>query len=227
MTNPSPLHEEKYMTQRNSDPLKKTQWRVIYYGPVQSGKSSSLQTIFHQTPFENRGEKFSIHTQPSSDFMYDFMSFKTSTSDKSFKFQLYSAPGGPAYKTIRKFLLQDADGIVVVLDSQIDKWKENRYFLKELQNHLHDLGKSFYSLPLLFQYNKRDLPNIMEIEEMNKTLNLWNFPYVETIANQGNNVFKTLTILTKFLFNQKKVKMTQSIKNLNPSRYAPEKTPVF
>ncbi|MEK7485742.1 MAG: GTPase domain-containing protein [Planctomycetota bacterium] len=215
------------MTQINSDYSKKTHWRVIYYGPPQSGKSSSLQAIFHQTPFEKRGEKFSINTQPSSDFVYDFMSFKTSASSDGFKFQLYSVPGNPSSKTIRKFLLQDADGIVMVIDSQIEKWRENRYFLKELQCHLHELGKNFYSIPLLFQYNKRDLPNIMDLEELNRTLNLWNFPYVETVANQGIDVFKTLTILTKFLSNKKKASATQVFKNSSSPFCSAEKMPVF
>lgn len=190
---------------QNNTVRKKTTWRVVYYGAAKGGKTTNLQFIFEQTPPANRGELTSIASQEHQYFFYDYMSFKLDVVLKTeAKFQLYTVPGAPTCYPVRQFLLRDVDGIIFVVDSQYSKMHENFQSLRELQHYLREVGKEITSIPIVFQYNKRDLPESANIEELNKQLNYWNFPYQETTAFQGNGVFQTLQLLTRLMLNVKK-----------------------
>ncbi len=173
--------------------------KIVYYGPGMSGKTTNLQVIFDKTPDTNKGQMLSLSTDGDRTLYFDFLpldlgeikGFKT-------KFQLYTVPGQVYYNATRKLVLKGVDAVVFVADSDPAKRDENIESLQNLQDNLKEMGLEVVKdIPLVIQYNKRDLPNVMSVEEMRKDLNLWGVPDFEAIAIKGEGVFKTLKVISK------------------------------
>ena len=172
---------------------KEIQCKIVYYGPGMSGKTTNLELVHEKTPGEARGELTSIATTGERTLYFDYMPLDLgSIAGIRTKFQLYTVPGQIYYKSTRRLVLQGVDGIVFVADSSASKLEENKESMRDLEDNLKEMGRAVGDLPIVIQYNKRDIPDAMSIEDLQKQLNVHNLPYFEAIAPNGQGVFQTL-----------------------------------
>ncbi len=179
---------------------KEIQCKIVYYGPGMSGKTTNLELIHAKAPDGHRGELTSIATTGERTLYFDYMPLDLGQiAGISTKFQLYTVPGQIYYKSTRRLVLQGVDGIVFVADSSADKMRENKESLADLEDNLKEIGKTVKDLPIVIQYNKRDLPDAMPIEELQRELNPHGFPMTEATATLGDGVFPTLKHLASLV----------------------------
>jgi len=170
--------------------------KIVYYGPGMSGKTTNLEVVHQRAPSPNRGDLTSISTDGDRTLFFDFMPLDLGTvAGMRTCFQIYTVPGQVYYNSTRKLVLQGVDGVVFVADSSASMVQENLESLKNLEQNLNEYGKSLASLPHIIQFNKRDLPDALPVEEMHKLLNAHNAPCIEAVANTGQGVFPTLKAL--------------------------------
>jgi len=142
----------------------------------------------------------SLATEMDRTLFFDFLPMDIG-SVKGFKtkFQLYTVPGQIYYNASRKLILKGVDGIVFVADSQIERFEDNIESVDNLLENLAEHNLKIEDIPFVMQYNKRDLPNISSIEDLQQALNPWNVPYFEAVATQGIGVFETLKAVSKMI----------------------------
>jgi signal recognition particle receptor subunit beta len=172
--------------------------KVVYYGPGVCGKTTSLQYIHERIAPVQRGRLLSLATETDRTIFFDLLPLKLGEI-RGFKlrFQLYTVPGQVKYNKTRKLVLQGADAIVFVADSQVNRREKNIESFRNLQDNLKEQGKNLNDLPLVFAYNKRDLDNILSIEQLNQDLNPKNLPYFPAVATKGVGVMETLEAISK------------------------------
>ena len=181
--------------------------KIVYYGPGVSGKTTNLQFVFKKIPSDTRGELIILATDADRTLYFDFLPVNVgSIQGFATKFQLYTVPGQVYYNATRKLVLRGVDGIVFVADSQNEKIDENIESLQNLKDNLIEYGYDPDEIPMVIQYNKRDLPNAAPIEEMQRILNEKNLPYYESVASTGEGVFKTLKAISKLVHEQIRTK---------------------
>jgi signal recognition particle receptor subunit beta len=175
--------------------------KLVYYGAGLSGKTTNLEAIYEAVPDTSRGKMVSMKTQSDRTLFFDLlpldlgeiMGFKT-------RFLLYTVPGQVFYNATRKLVLKGADAIVFVADSEVGKMEENRESLQNLRDNLAEYKLSLDDIPWVIQYNKRDLPNVYTIEELNKELLPGGkVPHFEAVATQGKGVFETFRGISHLL----------------------------
>lgn len=167
--------------------------KIVYYGPGRSGKTTNLQYIHGQVPEDRRGRMVSLATETDRTLFFDFLPLDLGTiSGFQTRFQLYTVPGQVYYDATRKLVLQGADGVVFVADSQRQQRDENVESFRNLQVNLLEQGVDPRTIPIVLQYNKRDLPDVMSLEEMDDLLNYRDLPRYEAQALGGIGVFDTL-----------------------------------
>lgn len=177
--------------------------KIVYYGPGLSGKTTNLQFVFKKIPAETRGELISLATDADRTLYFDFLPLNIGTIQGfATKFQLYTVPGQVYYNATRKLVLRGVDGLVFVADSQAEKLDENIESLQNLKDNLIEYGYDIDLIPMAIQYNKRDLPSAMSIEELEKALNPAGWPFFEAVASSGEGVFKTLKAISKMVLEQ-------------------------
>ncbi|MBI4421948.1 MAG: GTPase domain-containing protein [Gemmatimonadetes bacterium] len=169
--------------------------KIVYYGPGRSGKTTNLQYIFGRVPQDRRGNMVSLATQTDRTLFFDFLPIELGTiSGFTTRFQLYTVPGQVYYNATRKLVLQGADGVVFVVDSQVRQLDENLESLQNLQSNLLEQGVDIRATPLVLQYNKQDLPPelVLRPQELDEALNFRGVPSVPADALAGPGVFETL-----------------------------------
>ncbi len=175
--------------------------KLVYYGAGLSGKTTNLEAIYEAVPDTSRGKMVSMKTQSDRTLFFDLlpldlgeiMGFKT-------RFLLYTVPGQVFYNATRKLVLKGADAIVFVADSEVGKMEENKESLGNLRANLTEYGIQLDSIPWVLQYNKRDLPNVYTVEELNAELNPGNrVPSFEACARDGKGVFETFRGISHLL----------------------------
>jgi small GTP-binding protein len=169
--------------------------KIVYYGPGRSGKTTNLQYIYGQVPDERKGRMVSLATQTDRTLFFDFLPLDLGAiSGFSTKFQLYTVPGQVYYNATRKLVLQGADGVVFVADSQLRQLDENIESLQNLQANLLEHTIDVRTLPMVLQYNKQDLPRelILSKDELDDALNFRGAPAFPADALHGAGVFETL-----------------------------------
>jgi len=167
--------------------------KIVYYGPGRSGKTTNLQYVHGQVPEDRRGRMVSLATETDRTLFFDFLPLDLGTiSGFQTRFQLYTVPGQVYYDATRKLVLQGADGVVFVADSQRRQRDENVESFRNLQVNLLEQGVDPRTIPIVLQYNKRDLPDVMSLEEMDDLLNYRDLPRFEARALGGVGVFDTL-----------------------------------
>ncbi len=173
--------------------------KIVYYGPGLCGKTTNLSFIYTKTAPGSRGEMVSLETETDRTLFFDLLPLEVGkVGGFRTRLQLYTVPGQVFYNTTRKLVLKGVDGMVFVADSQRPMADANVESLQNLQENLTELGLSVEGLPLVMQYNKRDLKNILTVDELNVRLNpdgRWDF--FESIAVDGTGVFETLKAITK------------------------------
>lgn len=172
--------------------------KIVYYGPGLCGKTTNLQYVYRKTSPSSRGEIVSLETETDRTLFFDLLPIDVGTiSGFKTRFQLYTVPGQVFYNSTRKLVLRSVDGIVFVADSQVPMLDANLESLNNLKENLAEYNVSIDEMPLVFQYNKRDLRNILPVEELNRVLNPKNYPYYEAAAIYGKGVFETLKGISK------------------------------
>lgn len=192
--------------------------KLVYYGAGLSGKTTNLEAIYEAVPETSRGKMVSMKTQSDRTLFFDLlpldlgeiMGFKT-------RFLLYTVPGQVFYNATRKLVLKGADGIVFVADSAIGKMDENRESLANLNTNLSEYGLRLEDIPWVLQYNKRDLPNVYSLDELNAELNPGgNVPFFEAVATQGGGVFETFRGISHLLMQKVTRELHRSGSNRAP-----------
>ena len=167
--------------------------KIVYYGPGRSGKTTNLQHIHAHLPEDRRGRMISLATETDRTLFFDYLPLDLgSISGFKVRFQLYTVPGQIYYDSTRKLVLQGADGVVFIADSQPSRREENIDSYRNLQDNLLAQGVDPRTLPLCLQLNKRDLPDAMPREALDATLNYRGLPCYEASAATGRGVFETL-----------------------------------
>jgi small GTP-binding protein len=167
--------------------------KIVYYGPGLSGKTTNLQYIFSVTNPKSRGELVSIETDIERTLFFDLLPINVGlVKGYQTKFQLYTVPGQVFYDATRKLVLKGADGIVFVADSQEFLEDANLESFEGLKDNLAAHNQEINELPVVFQYNKRDLKNISATDRLNEILNQKKQPFFEAIATRGDGVIETL-----------------------------------
>lgn len=176
--------------------------KVVYYGPGLSGKTTNLQYIYSKTAPANRGTLIAQPGETERTLFFDLLPLNIGEI-RGFqtRFHLYTVPGQDTYDASRKLILKGVDGVVFVVDSQVERMDENMDSLKNLDQNLREQGHDMQHMPFVFQYNKRDTPNPIPLHVLHEHLNTFGAPEVEAVANQGQGVFNTLKEISKGILN--------------------------
>ena len=177
--------------------------KLVYYGPGLCGKTTNLQHIYKKVDPGAKGKLISLATETERTLFFDFLPLELGTI-RGFKtrFHLYTVPGQIFYEASRRLILKGADGVVFVADSQLERMEANIQSLADMRQHLGDQGIDPDKIPLVIQYNKRDLPNVIPIDELQKALNPRNLHWFEAVAPQGIGVFETLKAIAKLVMQE-------------------------
>ena len=177
--------------------------KIVYYGPGLCGKTTNLQYIYGSLPDNvKKGKMLSLATKTDRTLFFDFLPIELGTiRGMRTRVQLYTVPGQVFYNSTRKLVLKGADGVVFVADSQAKMLEANVEAYRNLEENLKEMGIRIEEIPLVMQFNKRDLPNLCSIEEMNTRINRHNAPFYEAVAMTGIGVEDTLKAITKLVLN--------------------------
>lgn len=177
--------------------------KLVYYGPGLCGKTTNLQYIYKMVDPGTKGKLISLATETERTLFFDFLPLELGTV-RGFKtrFHLYTVPGQIFYEASRKLILKGADGVAFVADSQIDRMEANIQSLADMNQHLKEQGIDPERIPLVMQYNKRDLPKVVPVDELQKVLNSRNLPWFEAVAPEGKGVFETLKAIAKLVLQE-------------------------
>ncbi len=200
--------------------------KIVYYGPGLCGKTTNLHVIYGRTAPTARGEMVSLETETDRTLFFDLLpidvgvigGFKT-------RLQLYTVPGQVFYNTTRKLVLKGVDGIVFVADSQRPMLEPNKESFRNLRENLAEIGLDVGEIPLVLQFNKRDLSNILTVDELNAALNPdGKLDSFEASAANGTGVFETLKGISKLTLRALRSRMTGEARR--PTVFASPATPV-
>jgi mutual gliding-motility protein MglA len=172
--------------------------KIVYYGPGLGGKTTNLQYIYSQTNPDNRGKMVSLTGDTERTLFFDFLPLNIGEI-RGFKtrFHLYTVPGQHFYDASRKLVLKGVDGVVFVADSNVDRMEDNIESLKSLDLNLRDGGYDLRTLPVVLQYNKRDIENPIPMKALHDHLNTFEAEEYEAVAVKGVGVFDTLKAVSK------------------------------
>ncbi len=178
--------------------------KIVYYGPGLCGKTTNLKYIHSAVPGHAKGDLLSIATETERTLFFDFLPLDLGqVHGFQTRFHLYTVPGQVLYERTRVAVLNGADGVVFVADSQQNKLREDIISLQELARNIQAEGKKFLEFPLVLQYNKRDVPNALPLEQMDHYLNSSiKVPRYEAIASKGVGVFDTLKSISKLVISK-------------------------
>ena len=180
--------------------------KLVYYGPGLCGKTTNLKYIYEKTAADAKGKMISLATETERTLFFDFLplalgeirGFKT-------RFHLYTVPGQVFYDASRKLILKGVDGVVFVADSQEERFEANVESLENLKSNLREQGYDYDKIPIVIQYNKRDLPNAVPVESLRESLNpTGKLPDFEAAAQSGKGVFETLKALARLVLQELK-----------------------
>ena len=206
--------------------FKEISCKIVYYGPGLSGKTTNLQYVHKKVPQPTKGELISLATDADRTLYFDFLPINIgSIAGFTTKFQLYTVPGQVYYNATRKLVLRGVDGLVFVADSQESKMEENAESLKNLLDNLQEYGYSLNEVPMVIQYNKRDLPGALPLDVLEKALNPNGLPSFEAVAVKGDGVFDTLKCIIKIVLEKARAKSETGSKAAEAPN-TPEREPV-
>ncbi len=178
---------------------KEINFKIVYYGSALSGKTTSLEFI-HERAEGKDISKLTIDTGNERTLFFDFVPlFLSEVNGYKTRFHLYTVPGQVLYDDSRRLILKGVDGIIFVVDSRIEKMDSNLKSLENLKANLIEEKVSIEKIPLVFQYNKRDLPNVAQLPALRKLINPWGLPDFESVATKGHGVFESFKELAKLV----------------------------
>jgi mutual gliding-motility protein MglA len=167
--------------------------KIVYYGPGLGGKTTNLQHIYDRTSPSSRGKLISLATDTDRTLFFDFLPLDLGEI-RGFKarFHLYTVPGQVFYDASRKLILRGVDGVIFVADSQDARMEANAESIRNLDKNLKEYGYEIARIPYVLQFNKRDLPSAVPVDDMYRQLNIKGEPTFEAVATTGRGVFDTL-----------------------------------
>jgi len=171
--------------------------RIIFWGPEGSGKSTTLRAMHARLKADARGELKQVPTRLDPTVTYEEFPIQIGKGERRTDLYLTTVPGGPEQSPTRKQLLDQVDGLVLVLDAQTDRLKANLASIDELRRHLEAYGRSIEDIPVVVQYNKRDIGDSFAIEETHRQLGLTDTAVFETTATEGTSILNSLTTISK------------------------------
>jgi mutual gliding-motility protein MglA len=174
--------------------------KIVYYGPGLGGKTTNLEYVYEKVAPQTRGKLISLATETERTLFFDFLPVDLGTI-RGFKtrFHLYTVPGQVYYNASRKLILKGVDGVVFVADSQVERLDANIEAMHNLYDNLAEYGMDIRQLPFVIQYNKRDLPNVCTVQELDEQLNPDSVPNHEAVGSRGIGVFDTLKAVSKLV----------------------------
>jgi signal recognition particle receptor subunit beta len=191
--------------------LKEVNCKIIYFGAGLCGKTTNVQYIYEKTNPDRKGKMTSLSTENERTLFFDFLPLSVGeVRGMKTRFHLYTIPGQTFYEVSQQFILKGVDGVVFVVDSAPERMEANIESFELLERNLGLQGYDLHRLPLVFQYNKRDLPNAVSIRELEATFNARKRPYFESVASQGQGVMETLQDLCQWIIRELKGGKTNS-----------------
>jgi signal recognition particle receptor subunit beta len=177
--------------------------KIVYYGPGLCGKTTNLQWIYDKTNPNAKGKLISLATETDRTLFFDFLPLELGTV-RGFKtrFHLYTVPGQVFYDASRKLILKGVDGVIFVADSQVERMDANVESVENLMINLKSQGYDLLNIPFVLQLNKRDLPNVVPVDEMVRQLRRKEEPIFEAVAMKGTGVFETLKGVAKLVLSE-------------------------
>lgn len=167
--------------------------KIVYYGTSLGGKTTNLRSIYGRLTADRKGQMMSLATDLDQTIFFDFLPVEVGEiKGWKLRFHLYTVPGQVYYNASRRLVLKSVDGLVFVVDSQHERLEENIESMYNLQDNLKVYGLRLQDVPMIIQYNKRDLPNIMPITELESRLNDAGYQCFESVAIRGIGIFETL-----------------------------------
>jgi signal recognition particle receptor subunit beta len=172
--------------------------KVVYYGSGLGGKTTNLEYVYSRVNPDSKGKMVSLATETDRTLFFDFLpidlgeirGFKT-------RFHLYTVPGQVYYNASRRLILKGVDGLIFVADSQRSRMEANVEAMHNLYENMESYGYDIEAIPFIIQYNKRDLPDLLSVEELRAALNPIGVPDFEAVAIEGDGVFQTLSAVSK------------------------------
>ena len=184
--------------------------KIVYYGPGLCGKTTNLAWIHGRTAPGSRGDMVSLETEADRTLFFDLLPLDVGViGGMKVRLQLYTVPGQVFYNATRRLVLKGVDGVVFVADSQAPAAEPNEESLSNLKQNLEELGLDLHSVPLVFQYNKRDLRNILPIAALQQALNPAGAPSFEAAAVHGVGVFETLKEISRLSLDSIRAKVAE------------------
>ncbi|MEZ4296453.1 MAG: gliding motility protein [Polyangiaceae bacterium] len=167
--------------------------KLVYYGPALSGKTSNLQALHELAGNDTRGRLMTLETQNDRTLFFDLLplTFRSKDGDVSLRIKLFTVPGQPMHAATRRLVLQGADGVALIADSRVSETQRNAESFLDLKQNLKDNGLELGKMPLVIQFNKRDLPNIRSDAELEKLAQRGREPVFKAVAVQGTGVIET------------------------------------
>jgi hypothetical protein len=172
--------------------------KIVYYGPGLCGKTTNIQYVYNKVDPGTKGKLITLATEMDRTLFFDFLPLELGTV-KGFKtrFHLYTVPGQVYYDASRKLILRGVDGIVFVADSQTSRYDANIESLYNLHENLEEYKLRIEDIPFVIQYNKRDMPDVITMDDLEMELNPEGNPAFEAVAVRGDGVFDTLKCVAK------------------------------
>jgi signal recognition particle receptor subunit beta len=200
--------------------------KIVYYGPGLGGKTTNLQHIHATLEPGSRGKLLSLATDGDRTLFFDFLPIEMgSIGGFKVRFQLYTVPGQVHYNATRKLVLKGVDAVAFVADSQITMLERNRESFENLVENLTENGYELAKVPVVVQFNKRDLPNIASTAELAASMGVQGFPTLEAVANRGDGVFETLKLLVKLTIGKLRSQFESEAQRPTEARPAPPPPP--
>jgi signal recognition particle receptor subunit beta len=184
---------------------KEVNLKIIYCGTGLCGKTTNVQHIYEQTQPEQRGKLLKLSAENERTLFFDFLPLSVGPMNGyKARFHLYTIPGQTFYDLSRQFILRGVDGVVFVVDSQSERMEANIESYEALEKSLEFQGYDINKLPLVFQYNKRDVMGAMPVRELEATFNPVKRPHFEAVASRGEGVMETLHSISQWIVSELK-----------------------
>lgn len=184
---------------------KEVNCKIVYVGTGLSGKTTNVQYIYEQTAQDLRGKFFAGNAENERTLFFDFLPLGVGdVRGYKTRFHLYTIPGQTFYEVSQQFILKGVDGVVFVVDSQAERMESNLESFENLNRNLERQGYDANKLPIIFQYNKRDLPSALSVKELEQTFNPSRRPSFEAVASRGEGVMETLQSITQWVIRELK-----------------------
>jgi mutual gliding-motility protein MglA len=179
--------------------------KIVYFGAGLSGKTTNVQFVYEHTQLDQRGKLVTLSTENERTLFFDFLPLSVGdVRGYRTRFHLYTVPGQTFYEVSRQFILKGVDGLVFVVDSQNERMEANIESFESLEKSLDRQGYDIHKVPLVFQYNKRDLPGAVSVRELEATFNSAHRPFFEAVANKGQGVMETLQAVSQSIIQELK-----------------------